>query len=81
MRAHGMFIPDGEGYGAEWCIWQPDTTISKPRYTAEQIVRMAQNAKQHKVALTFNLLMYNDGSVSSDPLNAVRQFGKAIHGD
>jgi hypothetical protein len=76
-----MFILDGAGYGPEWGIWQPDTTISKPRYTSDQIVRMAQNAKQHKVALTFNLLMYNDGSVSPDSLNAVRQFGKAIHRD
>jgi hypothetical protein len=81
LQAHGMFILDGAGYGPEWGIWQPDTTISKPRYTSDQIVRMAQNAKQHKVALTFNLLMYNDGSVSPDSLNAVRQFGKAIHRD
>lgn len=78
LQAHGMFILDGAGYGPEWGIWQPDTTIAKPLYTAEQIIRMAKNAKEHKVPLSFNLLMYEDGSVSPESLEAVRLFGKTL---
>jgi hypothetical protein len=81
LQAHGMFILDGADYGGEWGIWKPDTVIAKPNYTSEQIIRMAQYAKEHKVALSFNLLMYEDGTVSPDSLEAVRQFGRAERGE
>lgn len=80
LQAHGMFILDGAGYGAEWGIWQPDTVIAKPRYTPEQIIRMAQYSKEHRVALSFNLLMYEDGTVSPASLETVRLFGKTLRG-
>lgn len=80
LRAHGIFILDGAGYGPEWSIWQPDTTIAKPQYTSEQIIHMAQDAKQHKVALTFNLLKYEDGTVSPDSLDAVWLLRKTLRG-
>lgn len=80
LQAHGMFILDGAGYGWEWGIWKPDTTISKPRWTNEQIVQMAKCAKERNVALSFNLLMYEDGTVSSDSLAAVRLFGNTLRG-
>jgi len=76
LQAHGMFILDGAGYGPEWGIWRPDTAIAKPRYTSEQIVKMAKNAKVRNVALSFDLLMYEDGAVSQASLDAVRLFGK-----
>jgi hypothetical protein len=78
LQAHGMFILDGAGYGWEWGIWKPDTSISKPRWTNEQIIQMAKYAKQRNVALTFNLLMYEDGTVSKDSLAAVRLFGDTV---
>ena len=81
LQAHGMFILDGAGYGPEWGIWRPDTTIAKPMFTSEQIVNMAKNAKAHHVALSFNLLMYEDGTVSPASLEAVRLFGKTERGE
>ncbi len=78
LQAHGMFILDGADYGPEWGIWRPDTGIAKPRYTSAQIVSMAEGARARHVALTFNLLMYEDGTVSEDSLAAVRLFGKAV---
>jgi hypothetical protein len=81
LQAHGMFILDGAGYGPEWGIWRPDTTIAKPKFTSEQIVDMAKHAKAHHVALSFNLLMYEDGTVSPASLEAVKLFGKTVRGD
>jgi hypothetical protein len=81
LQAHGMFILDGAGYGPEWGIWRPDTSIAKPRFTSEQIVDMAKYAKAHHVALSFNLLMYEDGTVWPASLDAVKLFGKTVRGD
>ncbi len=53
LQAHGMFILDGAGYGPEWGIWRPDTTIAKPRFTSEQIVEMAKYARARHVAAQF----------------------------
>lgn len=77
LQAHGMFILDGP----DWGIWRPDTKIAKPKLTSEQIVDMAKYARAHHVALSFNLLMYEDETVSPASLDAVRLFGKTIRGD
>jgi hypothetical protein len=74
LQAHGMFILDGP----DWGIWRPDTTIAKPRFTSGQVLDMAKYAKAHHVVLSFNLLMYEDGTVSPDSLAAARLFGKSI---
>ena len=81
LQAHGMFILDGAGYGPEWGIWRPDTTIAKPGFTSEQIVDMAKYAKAHHVALSFNLLMYEDATVSPASLDAIKLFGKTMRGN
>ena len=77
LQAHGMFILDGP----DWGIWHPDTKIAKPIFTSEQIVNMAKGAKAHHVALSFNLLMYEDGTVSPASIDAVKLFGKTVRGD
>jgi Alpha-L-fucosidase len=77
LQAHGMFILDGP----DWGIWKPDTTIAMPMFTSEQIVNMAKDAKAHHVALSFDLLMYEDGTVSPASLDAIKLFGKTVHGD
>ena len=77
LQAHGMFILDGP----DWGIWRPDTTIAKPKYTSEQIVEMAKNAKERRLAISFNLLMYEDGTVSRASLDFVKLFGKTLHGN
>jgi len=42
---------------------------------------MAKNAKAHHVAISFDILMYEDGSVSPASLDAIKLFGKTIRGD
>jgi hypothetical protein len=77
LQAHGMFILDGP----DWGIWKPDTTIAEPRFTSEQIVEMAKAAKAHHVPLSFDLLMYEDGTVSAASLDAIKLFGKTVRGN
>ena len=77
LQAHGMFILDGP----DWGIWRPDTTIAKPGFTSTQILDMAKHAKTHHVALSFDLLMYEDGTVSPASLDAVKLLGKAVRGN
>jgi hypothetical protein len=77
LQAHGMFILDGP----DWGIWRPDTTIDKPKFTSEQMVEMAHDAKAHHVAISFDLLMYEDGTVSPASIAAVKLFGKTLQGD
>ncbi len=77
LQAHGMFVLDGP----DWGIWHPDTTIVKPKFTSEQIVEMAKNAKAHHVAISFDVLMYEDGSVAPASLDAIKLFADTIHGD
>ena len=77
LQAHGMFVLDG----SDWGIWRPDTSIAKPRLSSEQIVDMAKYATAHHVALSFDLLMYEDGTVSPASLDAVKLFGKTVHGN
>jgi hypothetical protein len=81
LQAHGMFILDGAGYGPEWGIWRPDTTIAKPKLNSEEILEMAKNAKAHHLPLSFNLLMYEDGAVSPASLDAVKLFGEKRRGN
>ncbi|HEX3572041.1 MAG TPA: hypothetical protein VHU44_14580 [Acidobacteriaceae bacterium] len=77
LQAHGMFVLDGP----DWGVWHPDTIIAKPKLTPEQIVEMAKNAKAHHVAISFDILMYEDGSVSPASLDAIKLFGKTIRSD
>ena len=77
LQAYVILILDGP----DWGIWHPDTKIAKPIFTSEQIVNMAKGAKAHHVALSFNLLMYEDGTVSPASLDAVKLFGKTVRGD
>jgi len=77
LQAHGMFVLDGP----DWGIWHSDTTIVKPKFTSEQMVEMAKNAKAHHVAISFDILMYEDGSVAPASLDAIKLFADTIHGD
>ena len=81
LQAHGMFILDGAGYGPEWGIWRPDTSIAKPKLTSEQILDMATKTTEHHVPLSFNLLMYEDGAVSPASIEAIKLFGKKLRGN
>jgi hypothetical protein len=74
LHAHGMFILDGPGWG----IHRPDTVISPPRFSKDQAIAIALNAAARNQALSWNLLMYEDGSVSGESLHLMRSVGNAL---
>ncbi|NQT51448.1 alpha-L-fucosidase [bacterium] len=76
LFAHGMLILDGP----DWGIFQPDTTINRPVFTPEEAVGLVSRAAERGQTLSFNLLMYEDGAVSSESLAVMRAVRKAIRG-
>jgi hypothetical protein len=74
--AHGMFVLDGP----DWGIHKPDTKIQKPCLDPKQAVEAVQKASARGQALSFNLLMYEDGSVSPASLEVLRAVRQAIRG-
>jgi hypothetical protein len=76
LFAHGMFILDGP----DWGINHPDTKIDPPTFSAEEATEMVRAAAERGQTLSFNLLMYEDGSVSPASLEVLRALRKAIRG-
>jgi len=76
LFAHGMLILDGP----DWGIFRPDTRISRPAFTPEQAVGLVSRAAERGQTLSFNLLMYEDGSVSPESLAVLRAVREAVRG-
>jgi Alpha-L-fucosidase len=74
LQAHGNFQIDGPNWG----INRPDETITPPLFSAEKAVDFAMVAAQHNEALSWNLEMYDDGSVSKASLEVFQQAGDAV---
>jgi hypothetical protein len=74
LQAHGNFQVDGP----DWGINRPDEKITPPFFSAEKAIDMALLAAQHNEALSWNLLMYDDGSVSEESLKVFQQAGSAV---
>lgn len=73
-QAHGCFQVDGP----DWGIRHAETVIEPTHFTTEKAIQMALDASERSQALSWNLLMYDDGSVSTRSLALVRQVGKTI---
>ena len=76
LFAHGMFVLDGP----DWGINGPDIRINPPAFPAEQAVGLVRRAAERGQTLSFNLLMYEDGSVSPASLEVLRAVRKAVRG-
>jgi len=76
LQAHGCFVLDGP----DWGVSRPDTTIHPPQYTNEQLTSMVEEAVARKIALSFCLLMYEDGTFSEKSLEAMRLVRKVARG-
>jgi hypothetical protein len=76
LFAHGMFVLDGP----DWGINGPDIKINPPAFSAERAVGLVRRAAERGQTLSFNLLMYEDGSVSPTSLEVLRAVRKAIRG-
>lgn len=74
LHAHGNFILDGP----DWGIWRADTVIAPPKFSKEQAIAMALNAAARNQALSWDLLMYQDGSMSDESLALMRAVGNAV---
>ena len=74
LQAHGDFQLDGPNWG----INRPDEIITKPFFSAKEATDLALVAAKHNFALSWNLEMYDDGSVSEESLKVFQQAGSAV---
>lgn len=68
LQGFACFVLDGP----DWGIYQAGTVIRPPAFSREQIAGIVNNAMERKLALSFNLLMYEDGSVSPQSREMMR---------
>jgi hypothetical protein len=76
MQGFANFILDGPNWG----IARPETVINPPRYTKEQMAELVHNAMERKMAMSFNQLMYEDGSVSPASLEMMKYVRSLVRG-
>jgi hypothetical protein len=74
LQAHGCFQVDGP----DWGIDHADEKITPPLFSGEAAASLAMVAAQHDEALSWNLEMYDDGSVSAESLKVFRHAGQAV---
>jgi len=68
LQGFACFVLDGP----DWGLYKAETKIKPPRLTRDQITALVNNALERKLALSFNLLMYEDGSVSPESLDMMK---------
>ena len=52
--------------------------IQPPHFNPEEAVQIAMDGAERDIALSWNLLMYDDGSVSNASLKLLQQVGQAV---
>ncbi|TWU34101.1 Alpha-L-fucosidase [Novipirellula aureliae] len=73
LLAHGCFI-----FEKRWGHIEPDTIITKPKFTLPKLTAMIKNAQKEQFPLSINLEMYEDGSVSPDSVALLKQLKDAV---
>lgn len=76
LFAQGMFVLDGP----DWGINKPDEIINPPVLSPTAAITLVKNASSRGQTLSFDLLMYEDGSVSPASLEVLHALRKAIRG-
>jgi hypothetical protein len=72
--------------GLQWFGWTPlddpgwvhskrDTEIPKPLYPADEVVAFVRTCNNHKAPMTFNLGIYQDGTMSTESIEELRRLG------
>jgi hypothetical protein len=74
LHAQGDFQVDGP----DWGINKPDTVIQPLVLSPEKATQTALDAAARDEALSWNLLMYDDGSVSQNSLSLLQSVGRAV---
>lgn len=75
LQAHTCFVLE-----KTWGHLERNTDISPPKYTAAQLIEMIRDGMSRKSALSINMEMYEDGSVSPASLELMRQVRLAVRG-
>lgn len=69
LRSHGCFLLDTQSTLTDWAIWKPESEITDPLISEQDLEKMVAIAKRYQVALSFNIMMYEDGSMSPRTLD------------
>jgi hypothetical protein len=73
LMAHGCFILE-----KRWGHIEENTLIPKPKYALQKLTQMVRAAQQGRYPLSINLEMYEDGSVSPQSLDLLKDLRKEI---
>lgn len=73
LLAHGCFI-----FESKWGHIEPNTVISKPKYSLKKLTSLVRKAQQEQSPLSINLEMYEGGSVSPDSVALLKQLKAAL---
>ena len=75
MQAHAMFVLEK---GGGWGISRRDTKIEGLHYSEEEAIKMALHAAERNYILSWDICMYEDGSIEEETLNLLKKVGKAV---
>ena len=74
LQAFGCVMLDGP----DWGVYQPNFKILPPFYSEEKAAAIARHAAQTKAPIAFNLLMYEDGTVSPASLKTMERIRQVV---
>jgi hypothetical protein len=77
LQAFGCVMLDGP----DWGVYQPDFKVLPPFYSEEKAAAIARHAAQTKAPIAFNLLMYEDGTVSPASLKTMERIRQVVRTD
>jgi hypothetical protein len=76
LFAQGMFVLDGPNWGID----KPNEVINEPVLSLAEAIALVKKASAHGQTLSFDILMYQDGSISQASLQVMSAVRKAIRG-
>ncbi|MCX7424640.1 MAG: alpha-L-fucosidase [Planctomycetia bacterium] len=81
----GRFLPNGlQWFGwtcledRAWAHYRPDTEIPKPLYADEEVVSFVRACNSHQAPMTFNVGIYQDGTMPADSVEQLHRLRKAL---
>ena len=75
LQAHGCFI-----FEKRWGHIAENTPITKPKFNLQQLTNWAKRAQQGRYPISLNLEMYEDGSVSPESYELLKELKAVIRG-
>ena len=75
LQAHGCFI-----FERRWGHIAENTPITKPKFNLQQLTNWVKRAQQGRYPISLNLEMYEDGSVSPESYELLKELKAVIRG-